>query len=705
MIKRLLCLLGNCVVLLMLLNSCKAQNKETMQEEPTYTNQLVHSSSPYLLQHAHNPVDWYPWGKEALEKAEKEDKLLIISIGYAACHWCHVMEKESFEDTTVAKVMNAHFVSVKVDREERPDIDAVYMDVAHLLTGSGGWPLNVIALPDGRAVFAGTYFRKEQWMSLLEQLAKIYKETPEKVVNEAEKIAEGVQRLELVEVSTGEASFAKTDLDSAGLSILKNIDFKKGGPQRAPKFPMPNVYQFLMQYHHLSGNREALEAVTLTLDKMAKGGIYDQLGGGFARYSVDDRWLVPHFEKMLYDNAQLVSLYTNAYQLTGKELYKEVVYETLAFVERELSSEEGGFYSSLDADSEGEEGKFYVWNKHELDSLLGAKDAAVFCEYYAVEEKGNWEEGKNILNITEPVETIAERHQLSVEALASLIEACKQKLLAEREKRIRPGLDDKVLASWNALMLKGYLDAYRVFGEKKFLEKARKSAAFIEKNFIREQSRMDRNYKNGKSSINAFLDDYSFTIEAFIAFYQVTFEEEWLHKAERLMGYVEEHFYDENTKMYFYTSSLDDPLMKRSKEVSDNVIPASNSSIAKSMFFLGTYLYKNEYVDKATAMLNNMLTEVKRQGEFFSNWAVLLGYYTYPPYEVAIVGEGFEQFRQEMEKYYLPNVFLLGGINEGKMELLSGKLVEGETFIYVCKDKACKLPVKTTEKALKQIVY
>ncbi len=697
------------MLLASLLVACNAQNKGGQQQshqnaahqdgDHEYTNELINETSPYLLQHAHNPVNWNPWGDQSLAKAEKEDKLMIISVGYAACHWCHVMEHESFEDTTVAQIMNDNFVPIKVDREERPDVDQIYMDACHLLNQRGGWPLNAIALPDGRPVFAGTYYQKDQWLKILEFFKKEYQVNKEELISQAEKITQGIISADMIQPATTEVDYRKADLDGAFQPWYKNMDMTLGGKTGQPKFPMPNNYLFLLRYHHLTGNKNALKAVEVSLDNMAFGGIYDHVGGGFARYSVDSRWHVPHFEKMLYDNGQLVSLYSEAYQLTKKPLYKEAVYETLEFIERELMDQSGGFYSSLDADSEGEEGKFYVWQQEDVVDLLG-EDAILINEYFNITEKGNWEEHKNVLFRKKTDEQFAKKYGLKLEDIKSKVKDAKAKMLEERTKRIRPGLDDKILTSWNALMLKGYVDAYRVFGEEAFLQKAITNANFIVKNCFKKDNSLYRNYKNGESSINAFLDDYALTAEAFISLYQATFDEKWLAKARDLTEYSLAHFYDEESKMFFYTSDVDAPLITRKKEVSDNVIPSSNSSMAKVLYLLSKYYYNEDYLNRSKQMLANVQAKVKQQARFYSNWAYLMYYMVNEPYEVAIVGDDFKKIRQDLDQHYLPQAILLGGKNEGSMELLKNKLIEGQTTVYVCQNKVCKLPVTEANKAL-----
>ncbi len=667
-----------------------------------YTNHLIQESSPYLLQHAHNPVNWYPWGKEALDKARRENKLIIVSIGYAACHWCHVMEHESFEDEEIARYMNDHFVAIKVDREERPDIDQVYMNAVQLITGRGGWPLNCIALPDGRPVYGGTYFPKPQWIDMLTQVLNFVKQNPDKAEGQAQALTHGVQASEMVYVNTEKTGFTINDLDRIFAAWKGDIDYINGGHRGAPKFPLPVGYQFLLHYHHLTGNADALKAVTTTLDKMADGGIYDQIGGGFARYSTDEYWRVPHFEKMLYDNAQLVSLYSAAYQQTKDPRYKLIVRETLDFIQREMTSKEGGFYSSFDADSEGEEGKFYVWTKGELQKVLGDK-ADLIIGYYSVTEDGNWENGQNILFKSASDKEIADTYKITESELAKRVLEAKKIVSKERTRRIQPGLDDKILTSWNALMLKAYVDAYRVFDNKKYLDTALKNAEFINARVRSSDGRLSRNYKNGTISINAFLDDYAFTVSAFISLYQATFDERWLRDALQLTTYAIAHFYNEDSGMFYYTSDLDPALIARKVEVTDNVIPSSNSEMAKNLFVLGQYFYDAEYIRKSERMLVNAGQNAFKGGAYYANWDILMAWFASQPYEVAIVGKECEARRKELDRHYLPNVILSGGKNEGTLSLLENKLIEGQTTLYVCQNKVCKYPVTEIKEALEQI--
>lgn len=664
-------------------------------------NHLIGETSPYLLQHAYNPVDWYPWGEEALAKAKAENKPLLISIGYSACHWCHVMEHESFEDEKVAQRMNELFVCIKVDREERPDIDQIYMDAVQLMTRRGGWPLNCFALPDGRPFFGGTYFPKAQWLDILKRVSGEYTKNPEKVNEYASKLTEGVQAVGVIPMNTATPEFSPEVADLTVKNWSASFDRDEGGPNHAPKFPIPNNWQFLLRQAHLSKDQELMKQVELTLDKMAYGGIYDQLGGGFARYSTDELWKVPHFEKMLYDNAQLVSLYSEAYQATQKPLYRQVVFETLEFIERELTDSEGAFYSALDADSEGEEGKFYVWKKDELKAVL-KEDYEWFSDYYNVNAKGIWEHGNYILLRDKTPEKIAQKHDLTLEKLEQKRKAAVAKLMKVRDQRIRPGLDDKSLTSWNALMLKGYTDAYATFGEAHFLKVALKNAHFLLKHQKRNDGGLWHNYKNGTSNLNGYLEDYCFTIEAFIGLYQVTFDEQWLLEARQLADYTIDHFYHAENGMFYFTSNLDSPLVARKFELHDNVIPASNSSIAKGLFYLGHYYDHASYLEKSKTMLNNVLSGMPGYGQGHSNWGMLLLHHLHPYYEIAVLGKKADALREGLDAHYLPNKLLLGSERDSNLPLLENKFVQGKSLIYVCLNKTCKLPVTTVADALEQ---
>ncbi|MCB0633635.1 MAG: thioredoxin domain-containing protein [Saprospiraceae bacterium] len=684
---------------LIIISACSGNGTSN---EHAYTNQLIHTNSPYLLQHAHNPVNWYPWGEEALNKAREENKMLLISIGYAACHWCHVMERESFEDTTVARIMNDHFVSIKVDREERPDIDGVYMTACQMASdNSCGWPLNAFALPDGRPVWAGTYFPRKNWIEILEYFIKTRTESPEKMEDYATRMTEGLRSLEEIEPVSRRDEFGTEAAAGPVASFLESFDYTYGGRKGVQKFPMPNNYAWLLQYYQRTGDDEALEAVRLTLDNMIRGGIYDQVGGGFARYATDSKWRVPHFEKMLYDNAQLVSLLAKVYQVTGDGDYLRVMEETLDFVKRELSDANYGFYSSLDADSEGEEGKYYVWSQMEIDSLLSPEASLFAKKYYLISTGGNWEDGKNILRMEQKPEEIAAALGLSSDQVPAMLQSIKQKLMAAREERPRPGLDDKMLTSWNALMLIAYTDAFRASGVEAYRQAALHNGYFLSTSMMHDDFRLDRNFKDGKAAINAFLDDYAHTMAAFTALYEITFDEEWLHKARGLADYTIAHFRDTTTGFFYYTSDLDPPLLVRKTELNDNVIPASNSAMARALYQLGHYFYEAPYMEIAERMMHQILPEALegKSADYYSNWNQLYLEMAYPMYEVAIVGPDYENLQAGMQQSYFPQAIYLGGATEGSLDLLENKLVAGETYIYVCRNKVCKLPVQTVANA------
>lgn len=664
-------------------------------------NKLIKESSPYLLQHAHNPVNWYAWTPEALEKAKMENKLMLISIGYSACHWCHVMEHESFEDESVAEIMNRHFVCIKIDREERPDIDQIYMTAVQLMTGSGGWPLNCICLPDQRPVYGGTYFRKEDWKNLLLNLADLWNKRPQEAIEYAEKLTDGIIQTERLKFIDQSHEYNMKDLSAIFDPWKRSFDMMEGGYNRAPKFPLPNNWQFILRYAYLMKDESAKQACSITLQKMAFGGIYDHIGGGFARYSVDGLWHVPHFEKMLYDNAQLVSLYSEAYQFLPNDLFKNVVYETLEWVNREMLSPEGGFYSALDADSEGVEGKFYTFSQTELEELLG-DDEEVFSLYYNVTEEGNWEEEQtNIFFRKYDDEDIIEILKISELEFYERLNRAKSKVFEFRKHRVHPGLDDKILASWNGMMLKGFTDAYRIFDEPGFLVTAIKNAEFILSNLRKSHGGLYRNYKGGKATINAFLDDYALVAEAFISLYEATFDEKWLFEARKLIDFSIQKFYDTESGMFFYTSSDDEQLIARKFELMDNVIPGSNSVMASNLYKLGHYFDDAGYLKTAKQMLDNSASNIKSHGSSYSNWANLMLNEVFGIYEIAITGNQAEAKRRELEKFYIPNKILLGGTS-GSLPLLQDKW-GNETKVFVCKNRTCKMPVTEISEAIKQI--
>ncbi len=692
------------VLSILILTACNSQ-KQNPVKTYKYTNALINESSPYLLQHAHNPVDWRAWNEETLEEAKKKKKLLIISIGYAACHWCHVMEHESFEDTTVAAVMNKHFIPIKVDREERPDIDQVYINAVQLMTGSAGWPLNVVALPDGRPVFGGTYFKKEQWIKALEQVQSIYETEPEKLYEYASKLEEGIKSMDLVSFNTSDKDFSSFPTQAIVKKWKNSFSKAFGGYNRAPKFMMPNNWEFLLRYGVKDHDNEVTQQVFTTLDKMAYGGLFDQIGGGFARYSTDTNWHIPHFEKMLYDNAQLVSLYSHGFQVSKKPLYEEIVRETLAFVAREMTNEEGAFYSSLDADSTNEdghleEGAYYVFNKEELKPLLG-EDFEIFSEYYNVNNFGKWEKDNYVLIRTKSDEDIATKFSISLEELKRKKGKWKSVLLTYREKREHPRLDDKTLTSWNGLMIKGYVDAYKTFGDKEYLDVALKNAHFILSKQLKKDGGLYHTYKNGESSINGYLEDYASIIEAFIALYEVTFDQRWINHARQLTDYTIDNFFDSDKHMFYFTSKQDSKLLTRTIEYRDNVIPASNSIMAKNLFILSHHFDEGNFDAISQQMLHNVLPEIETYPIGYSNWLDLLSNYQDKFYEVVIVGKNAVDKVKEINRYYLPNKLLAGSTVAQSSPLLEQRFMEGQTLFYICVNNACKMPVSTTQEALK----
>jgi len=699
-----------------------------MEEHSTkYTNKLIDQTSPYLLQHAHNPVDWYPWGKEALERAKEEDKPILVSIGYAACHWCHVMERESFEDTAVAALMNENFICIKVDREERPDIDDIYMEAVQIMAGSGGWPLNVFLTPDAKPFYGGTYFppksslNRPSWSQVLKDVSKAFKEKRADIETQAEKLTayiKGTNNAFYTDQSgiVGQRDvFKKEDLDAIFESLQKHFDKQDGGIGRAPKFPSTMSIGFLLRYYHFTANQQALDHALLSLDKMIMGGIYDQLGGGFARYSTDNKWLVPHFEKMLYDNALLVSVIADAYMITKKELYKQTIEQTLAFIEREMTNKEGGFYSSYDADSEGEEGKYYVWDKKEIESILG-EEADLFNDFYNVSALGNWE-GENILHYEQSYQGYAEKNNIKVAALKARLTKSSKKLFEQREKRVKPGLDDKVLLNWNSLMCSAYAKAYRALHNERYRQQAEKNITFMLEKFKIKNTENEYYHtysarggsasggKDGKAKYIAFLDDYAYLIGALIDVYEINFDEQLLLKANNLMHYVLDNFQDEQDNMFYYTSSKQKDIILRKKEFYDGAIPSGNSTMAYNLQRAGLLFEEKKFTEMAISMLLQLKSTILKSPTSFSRWANTMTNFIYPIHEIAVVGPGHAALIKDINEMYIPNRILMvsNGKNDSDFPLLKGKNVSKETLIYVCRNYICKLPVKNIESFRQQI--
>lgn len=672
-------------------------------------NHLQYETSPYLLQHAHNPVDWYAWKPEAFQKAKREDKPILVSIGYSTCHWCHVMERESFEDKEIASFMNDNFVCIKVDREERPDLDQIYMEACQVLSGSGGWPLNCFLLPNGRPFYAGTYYppmpahNRPSWLQVLMSISHAYQRRRDTVEDQANRLFEIIQNSgdtfignHLKVVSDGNP-FTATLAGHVYHNLSGQFDKHNGGFGGAPKFPGTMSLEFLLSYHFFSGKEEALEQVLLSLDKMAMGGIYDQVGGGFARYSTDAAWLVPHFEKMLYDNALLTGVLADAYKLSGKTLYKETIEETLEWVFREMTSDKNGFYAAQDADSEGEEGKFYVWEKAEIEKILG-EEAVLFCKFYGVTEHGNWEK-KNILWRKWTFEEFALREGLSVEQLKEQMKTCRHKLLEARDQRVHPRLDDKILLDWNALMCSALVKAYTALGHEAYKEAAVANLHFLlEKLAQPDGIALYHTHRAGKAQYAAFLDDYAFLIAAMLDVAEATFDKSWLLQVGRYIEFVLENFFDRTDKMFYFTSAKQADVLLRRKDLYDSATPSGNSTMIRNLQRAGILLGREEWRSLAADMLLPMKNSIERYPGSFSQWATALLIEVYGMPEIAVVGGRALARATAIQRTFLPQKVLMAATaaDEG-FPLLEGKDSDGDTLIYVCRNYACRKPVKTVE--------
>lgn len=679
----------------------------SMSTSTQHTNRLIHETSPYLLQHAHNPVNWYPWGEEALDLAKKENKPILVSIGYAACHWCHVMERESFEDEATAAIMNEHFINIKIDREERPDIDHIYMDAVQAMTGSGGWPLNVFLTPDAKPFYGGTYFppvrahNRPSWQEVLLGLSKAFSEKRDDIDQQAEKLTQHLATSNGFGQQTINDSWvnATETIQDMTTNMLKQADTVWGGFGNSPKFPQTQTIRFLLRNHHYNNHPESLNQALLSLDKMIDGGIYDQLGGGFARYSTDTQWLAPHFEKMLYDNALIVIAMCEAYAITKSNKYARAIRETLAFVERELLHSDVGFYSALDADSEGVEGKFYVWQKQEIVEVLG-RDADLFCAYYDVTEEGNWEE-TNILRVLQQPNEFATAHGLLEEEWLEKIEQSKRKLKQRRDERVRPSLDDKHLLGWNALMNVAYSQAYAVLGDLSFKETAEKNMLFLEQHFRKDDTGLWlHTYKEGKAKIPAFLDDYAYLIQAYIQLQEITGDGEYLLKAKAILELVNEYFSEEKTGFYFYTMKGQLDVIVRKKEVYDGATPSGNAVMAQNLQYLGRVYDKSEWLERMNQMLSALFPAITKYPTSFGAWAITMQAEAVGWKEIALMGQGACKYLPLVLERFSPNKILqCGETKAGEFPLLSGKTPKnGEVVFYICQDFACR--DYTTEKIL-----
>jgi hypothetical protein len=668
------------------------------------TNRLAHENSPYLLRHAQSPVNWYPWGQEALQQAQQAGKPLLVSIGYTACHWCHVMEEESFRDPEVAALMNASFVNVLVDREERPDLDNLFMEASQLLTGTGGWPLQVMLLPDGRPFFASTYLAKADWLRLLQRIDRLYREDRLKLQSIAEQLTAGLKQVDLAGVGLQPSNkpFTRAEAATAVKTWKALFDPEAGGYRRVPKFPLPANHSTLLAYYHFSQDAEVLAHVKRTLDELAASALHDHIGGGFARYASDSAWQVPHFEKMLYDNAQLASLYAQAYQVTKKAGYRQVAMSVLGFMERELRHKEGGFYASVDADAAGEEGHVYLWETAEVDALLG-NDALVCRQFFQMKPEGNWSGRGNVLRAPYGTDWLANTLQLPEPLAEARLEGWKKTLLKARNLRAQSNIDRKSLAAWNALAINAYLDGYFAFQQPQYLKTAVGAGHFLLKKLTAGGYGLKRSYLNGKASIEGFIDDYACTIQAFLKLYEATLDPQWLTHAQGLLDYTLQHFRDPKSGYFYFASDIGFGLIVRKIELADHVLPSSNAQMAQNLFLLGHYLSKPEYLSMSRRMLAGMQERMKEDPSFYASWWTLHLLEAYPFYEVAVVGKDAERVRKSLHQLYLPHKVVAAAKEEGSLPILAGKLRPGQTTIYVCEEGSCKKPVTSVQEAVGQL--
>ncbi|WP_026999716.1 thioredoxin domain-containing protein [Eisenibacter elegans] len=673
-------------------------------------NRLIHSASPYLQQHAYNPVDWYPWGEEALQRAKTEDKPLLLSIGYSTCHWCHVMEAESFGNETVATLMNQHFVCIKVDREERPDIDTVYMDAVSALGQRGGWPLNVLLTPEGKPFYGGSYFPPEEWIALLANVADVFQTRRQELEDSAEELAKAIQSSEVQKYQLFPAAvqtYKPEVLREIFQKLAEDFDPEYGGLRQAPKFPTPTLYWFLMYYYEATQDPMARHHLLLSLERMAKGGIYDPVAGGFTRYSVDASWFLPHFEKMLYDSAQLLGLYARAYTLEPSPLFAQVVTDTADFLLRELQAPQGGFYTAVDAAIDGVEGKYYCWTYAELQALFSEADLAQLAAYYELRPEGNWEEGKNILYSKVDDEAFAQAHRLSPEGLQEVKTFWHHTLRQARSQRPRPHTDQKQLCAWNALAITGLLTAYRVFGQERWLEAALSCAQMIEQTLRSPKGTLYRSPKSDNGpAIEAYLEDYAALIEAYTALYQTTFDSSWLAKAEALVRGAQTHFWDETEGLFFFTAAHAAQLIARKKEIFDGVMPASNSAMALNLHRLGLLLDKPQWRKQAADMLSLVSPQLSTNAEYLSNWACLYAMLAVPTAEVAMVVADPQTASRQLDRQFVLNYLVAAKTPDAPSALPllhQRQALNGQDTYYVCFEQACQLPVHTLEAVLTQI--
>ncbi len=675
--------------------------------EHRFTNALARETSPYLLQHAHNPVNWYPWSEEALHRARAEDKPILLSIGYSACHWCHVMEHESFENEAIARIMNDHFINIKVDREERPDLDSIYMTAVQMLTGHGGWPMTVFLTPDGIPFYGGTYFPPEDrhgmpgFPRVLLSIAGAYREKKESILKEAGSIVHELERTGSIDAAP--RALSRDILDSAAERLMAGRDTMHGGFGGAPKFPASMALSFLLRSYARTGRLHFLEAVERSLRKMACGGIYDQLGGGFHRYSVDDRWLVPHFEKMLYDNALMSRVCVDTYLITGNGFYRRIAEETLDFVRRDMTSPEGGFYSTWDADSEGHEGKFYVWTRNEVEECLGPQDAELFCRCYDITPEGNFE-GRNIPNVPRPIGAVARLNNLPEAELQAVVDRGRKRLFEEREKRVKPARDEKIITAWNGLTLRSFAEAAVAFRRDDYRDTAVRNAEFVLDRLQRD-GRLLRTCRDGQSRLKAYLEDYACMADGLLSLYEATFDSRWVGEAGRLARLMVADFWDVREKCFYFTSRDHEALIHRPKDFYDNATPSGNSVAAHALLRLAALIGETEWETYSRSILESLATPMADQPLSFGNFLCALDFLLAPPVEVAIVGEPeLEETRGLLEIVrgrYRPNKVVACGADGGVGVLNDKPRLDGKPTAYVCRSNTCSAPVTKAEELQK----
>lgn len=681
-------------------------------------NRLSKEKNPYLLQHAGNPVDWFPWSEEAFNKALEEDKPVFLSIGYSSCHWCHVMEKESFIDEKIAEILNNFFISIKVDREERPDIDNLYMKACQVMTGSGGWPLTIVMTPDKKPFFSGTYFPKnpkhgmQGLIFILESIADMWRNSRKKLLNTGESV---VRYLSLYDDNSN-IEIDEKIFNEAYEYFRVNFDGENGGFGNAPKFPSPHNVSFLLRYYKRTGKTEALEMSEKSLKKMYKGGIFDHLGYGFHRYSTDKKWLVPHFEKMIYDQALIAISFTEAFQITGKEIYKNATYKVFEYVLRDMTSTDGGFYSSEDADSEGEEGKFYVWKKKEIVSILGKMEGNLFCDYYGISEKGNFQYGKNIIHITSDLKSLSKKSKISEKELQKILEKSRKKLYLERKRRKCPLRDDKILTDWNGLMIAAFSKAFQAFGKTEYINAAKRSANFILNKMIDKNNVLYHRYRDGETAVKANINDYAFLIWGLIEMYESVFEIEYMEKAIAMSEEMLKKFWDVKRGGFYFTSDDSSDLIVRGKEFSDSAVPSGNSIAALALSKIGKYIKNQDYIDRVRKILSAHGNMIKKSPGWFTQMLTAYDFTEGPVKEIIVSGDRKNEKTVEIIRYiherFLPNKVLIfnpAGEKNSKTEKLYQFLknypaLRGKTTIYICENYSCKLPVTNIEEMKKLLI-